>query len=638
LTGASPSTWLRMRTRIRYPSLLLCMLLTGGAAAQTTVPPDAELQTRRTRAAAKIDEQTKRVADSYLAILQQLADLTRDYGQFYAVLSTQSAKENFEALRTVEGELRRGRYNGDVRRLESQLRSLSERLKAQETELARATAERKLQSTTRVLRQELEAIRTLLDRDVARQLQDGSDKLLVVQAYLDAQTSRLQAESPLTAPPEPPEPVEEVETKELPEAPETPATSYPGAPQRPRTPQAVEPVKGPSVTTGRDITYLRPGGEAGLVREFTDSLRLPSTLTPVHISSPIGKVKIVTGIPGRVLARLEIEISADSQEKVRRIADQVVLQVTSRDGEVHIEPMLPNLEDPATRVVSASLTVSTSAINPVVCKSAFGEVTVSGLQGDVRIDGSNSRITVSSVSGNVEVSDHAGVVTIEKLTGNAKVKNAFGLINVIGCQGGLDLENSLAPIVVSQSTGEARIRNTGDVKVHNHRGRVTIKNSNGLVEVKNLSGSLLADNSFKPLLVEDVAGSIDVENSNAVIEARRIQGKVTADNRSGDIFAAVMGGPLNLSNHNGSIMVTLDDRLSGHSFITSAFGSVNIGLSPNLDLLLKAETLGGSITSSIPVSVTEKDSLQTAELVLGTAANSLTISGRHAIITISEAH
>ena len=123
-----------------------------------------------------------------------------------------------------------------------------------------------------------------------------------------------------------------------------------------------------------------------------------------------------------------------------------------------------------------------------------------------------------------------------------------------------------------------------------------------------------------------------------MIQVDGIAGRLTAQNQSAAINASSLEGPLMLTNTSGSIHVTLDDDLGGDSEIRSDFGIVQVALDRNLDLLLTASTVGGSIKSDLVTATLDaKGTTSSAQLLLGSGNPKMKVTGNNATIILTEA-
>ena len=393
----------------------------------------------------------------------------------------------------------------------------------------------------------------------------------------------------------------------------------------------------PKIPVARDKEFILRSGVPGVVREFVDSILVSSSSQPIYISNPIGDLKVTGWARKEVIVLSTIELSADSRTKAREQARQIALQVYPKDDRIHVELIVPNLTDPQTKVVNCALEVKAPENNPLVCSSSFGSVSIRRMNNDVMLTASYSQVEVDGVDGRTEIVNAMGKVELSRITGPIKVTNSYGPIEISRCHGDMEIENSFSSIDLSHCEGDVVIRNSGDVDIMRHSGTIQIENKNGRVEVTKLDGDLTIRNSFQSLSIEDIFGSAEVKNANGNIEAKNVTGVFSAYNSFGCIYGDLLYGPIHLASHNGSIDVTLVEKLAGPSTIDASFATVKLFLSPRSDLLLTATAVGGDIQSYFPVDIEESGLTKTAELSLGDAKTSLTISGSNSNIIIRKA-
>jgi hypothetical protein len=89
-----------------------------------------------------------------------------------------------------------------------------------------------------------------------------------------------------------------------------------------------------------------------------------------------------------------------------------------------------------------------------------------------------------------------------------------------------------------------------------------------------------------------------------------------------------------LNNENGAIELFLTGRSDGPSSVTNSYGSISVHLAPTLDLILKAETLDGDISSSLPITLADHGDRKTGQVKMGNASTRLDITGTNSTIMI----
>jgi len=196
------------------------------------------------------------------------------------------------------------------------------------------------------------------------------------------------------------------------------------------------------------------------------------------------------------------------------------------------------------------------------------------------------------------------------------------------------IDNQYNSVRLRRCAGRLEIVNTGQIEVIDHDGSMEIDNAYGEIEIDDVSGSVVVHNGYQALSVSGVSGSAELENEYGEISAENIAGSLIALTTNGPIYVEAIDGPIDLSNENGNISVTLGVDFRGGSSISSTDGTVKIVFSDQPDLVLDILTDGGTISSSLPISVRRMGNSKTAELILGDGGQLLELIGTNTAVII----
>jgi DUF4097 and DUF4098 domain-containing protein YvlB len=146
-----------------------------------------------------------------------------------------------------------------------------------------------------------------------------------------------------------------------------------------------------------------------------------------------------------------------------------------------------------------------------------GDVTVTGMSGDLRVECSSGNVQVSNVGG-VVVNAGSGDVLIEGASGAAFVDANSGNVTARGVKGDL---------TIKAGSGDARVESVGgSVDATLASGNLTLKSAGGNVRVAAISGDVAIDG----------AASVDIENASGNITLTRVTGDCDAKTASGDVL------------------------------------------------------------------------------------------------------
>jgi hypothetical protein len=389
-----------------------------------------------------------------------------------------------------------------------------------------------------------------------------------------------------------------------------------------------------------DLKMVTPGstalGKHGSYREYGDTIVVKSPQTLIRISNPRGNTEVSGWHRDDIIAYYNLEIDAPSRARETELLELSGLRVEQSGKTIRVESTLPTIHDPGVSIITSNLIVKVPLKNHVEITGGFGEVTASGLYQGVNVNARNATVTLTDIERGATVTNSMGTLVLNEVLGPIQASNSYSPIEVIHCSGSMVIKNAYDNIRLVDSEGDVSIENSGKVTVLNHYGEITIENSNGRVEVINLEGNVTAHNAFQPLVVSNIDGWVVAGNTNSLINASDVAGHFYATNRFGVIEAVSLGGPVKLENQNGNISLVLTGPIHGNSLISTTFGTINLAVPEQSDLLLMARTDIGDIQSTFPISIIDQGTNKTAELKFGRASDSLSITGTNASIIISQ--
>lgn len=555
-----------------------------------------------------------------------------------------------EELEEIEDVRRRGVYDDDqleveiddIQREMSQhqaaLVEIQAKIRTHQQVVGRQPADPSLYRLTRSLRRELDVVSELLSEDVLKRIESNEE----IEAAVKNQVRVLVGESDdgrrnlvvnvdgldgwnkgITV---------TIDTAGIHGA---PVVTWESKVKPPRPDQPPKPPKPEVNIGGRTTVFSEREGQISIVKEAYDSVEV-LTAQPVYVVYPTGQLEVVGWQRPWVRARCDLKVSAATREKAERLVNQIEMRLHRRSDAVYIESDAPDLSDPKLKVDLSHITIHMPVSNPLAVQSSSGRMQVSGMEGGLKVNGSNTAITLDRVTGGVELGGNQADMILNNVRGDISARNAYGALRLSRCDGLIKLKNLNAEISLTNCSGAAEVDNNGPVMISQFDGPVTVRNTNGLVQIDNVSGDLSARTSLKPIYVSNVYGAVSLENTNGAVHSENIAGKLRATTSRAPIYAARPGGPVVLSNRNGNIELLLEHGLIGPSRVDVFDGLVNLRLSGSLDLLLNVESIGGQISSSLPLAVQQSGERQSASLALGDASQALNVTGTNSDVLIYE--
>ncbi|UCC44658.1 MAG: hypothetical protein JSU65_01645 [Candidatus Zixiibacteriota bacterium] len=606
---------------------------------------------------ADTDPKLKDLADEYLTILEELQMIIEDYAEYYSELEVKERKLHPISFGKLKRGLKSGRYTESHDVLKGDLTEFIKELSVLEEKTVSGRGENN-KAWRRLVRNLAREMSMLVDfiADYQNRIETNDIYLVALQEYLDKaskerriviqiETSKidelleqledlegiesLAVEDLL----EELQAVEELKALKLvvPSVPEIPLV--PGVPLSSYPPKKLPRV--PDIYVGEDGEVTVGLRKRGYGRELSATATVSDDETPITIIHPSGNVLVGGWNRDVILAKLQLEVSADKRSKEEKFAESAELQIKRLAKGYIVNVRVPKISDPDIKLLSSVLSIRLPMNNPVECRNSFGQLVVADMSGGLRTFGENSEVYVSNVTGSVTAQNSSGPMTFSSVVGNIDALNNNGIIYAVNCSGKLEFKNEYAPIALVGCEGSTRIGNIGVVTVQDHLGDVIIDNSRGHVAVEDLEGNLEASNLHHPLRAWRISGSAQLSNLSADIDIRGIKGSLTVINKHGQITGEDLNGPLKINSYDGDVTVKLNHRLGGPSTITADNSTVLLSVRDRADVLLLASTKGGTIKSSLPVDRSAEKGIETAVLKFGRGSDSLEVSGQNASIHIN---
>ena len=630
---------MRFRAKDIFAKTLLFALVTsvvaaGSIKAQAPLPPPEEIERARKEMKVALDEYARQAADEYLEAIEQLQDILNDYSSYFSRIDDATLRAYQISFDQFATGIDRGTYSENPKYLSEDLTKFIGNLKDQESRLKdeKSAKDRKLLVLVQSLRKDLTVVNNLIEIDIEKKLAKHHKLQDQIERYVQLALAKDQIRI-LTIQQErlADSAFEGGETKIF----------YPNKDGKGQTWKVAPPPKPVPVTTPDGYVQVPdvPGvREIGLVRKYTDTLSILSSITPIYVTQSVGVIEVSGWNDDIMSAELEIEVSAETHELEKMFIAATTLRIASEKNGYYVETVFPKLTDPRTKILHSTLRVNVPSENPIVCDNSFGEISARDLESGLMVKGRYSKIKVGNIEGKVRVENSMGPIDLKDVYGSVSVLNSDAEVTLKSCEGDISVQNENASITLSRCDGNARLVNSGPITVVDHSGDVSVENSNGQVNVHNLDGNLTAFNSYRPMMISYVDGSVSVENTNSTIQANEISGALDANNRYGSILAKAVEGPLTVTSENGKVTVILDGELRGSSTISSLSGMIDISIPPDADLLVRAETEDGKIQSTLPISLKTSNRLTSGEIKLGDGNSRLFLKGKKSAININVTH
>ncbi len=242
--------------------------------------------------------------------------------------------------------------------------------------------------------------------------------------------------------------------------------------------------------------------------------------------------------------------------------------------------------------VDFTITVPTeTTVNAV---TDFGDITLSGVEGEVSLDTDNGAISVDSVtSGELTANTGFGEIKFEDVKAdNITAESSSGEISFsqVSATGSIKLDTQFGGITFDG--GKA--------------GNIDVGTSSGDIKLTGLTsdGSVIADTDFGSVNISKVSASAyQVTSSSGALTVDGASGGITAHTDYGDVTVThATDAALDLSTNSGAIEFsgTLD---GGPHKLQSDFGNISLEVPEDTELSVDLKTEFGRIKSDLPITL-----------------------------------
>jgi len=226
-------------------------------------------------------------------------------------------------------------------------------------------------------------------------------------------------------------------------------------------------------------------------------------------------------------------------------------------------------------------------------KIRSGDISVSHLNGEVKLKTSGGDIVLEEIDGEVDAHTSGGDIEVINSTKSVRIKTSGGDI---------ELENIGGPLVAKTSGG--------DIVLRKSKTRIDLHTSGGSIEIKDIGGEVKAHTSGGDIDVVNTQGDVKVHTSGGDIDLRNIGGKLDATTSGGDIKGTIINGSVKTSTSGGdidlkdvkgsvegktaggdiSVEITLEDFKKNHGVdLRTAGGELVLYIPENLPATIRAE-------------------------------------------------
>ena len=186
--------------------------------------------------------------------------------------------------------------------------------------------------------------------------------------------------------------------------------------------------------------------------------------------------------------------------------------------------------------IKSEFDVTVPKVFMVDIQTRGGDISVSRLNGEVKLKTSGGDIILEEIDGEVDAHTSGGDIEVINSTKSVRIKTSGGDI---------ELENIGGPLTAKTSGG--------DIVLRNSKSRMDLHTSGGSIEIKDAGGRVKAHTSGGDIDVVNTQGDVEVHTSGGDIDFHNIGGRLDASTSGGDIKGDIINGSVYTSTSGGDI-------------------------------------------------------------------------------------
>lgn len=308
------------------------------------------------------------------------------------------------------------------------------------------------------------------------------------------------------------------------------------------------------------LSALRLEGFLGNLRDsvvgqeysFTDQAVEFSAFLPgsrVTISNSYGDVSVVGGA-SILRARLSKGVRSWSEDEARKIADQIKIVIEQTEDGWQITTN----RDQIAQQFTTSLQIEIPGAVRLEINNSYGRVSASNIDSPLAVRASYGKASINGVRGDVDLSLSYSDFDLANVNGNATITGAKRA-QVSGVQGALKLAGSNGSVVV-RDIAEAVEINAPFCKIaaQDLQSDATIRTEHGSVKVTR-AGDVRIDAPYSDVQAEEITGDLKVVSSNSDIRLRSIAGEATVAAQQSAVTIDDVRGRIEVETSHGGVTV-----------------------------------------------------------------------------------
>ncbi len=325
-------------------------------------------------------------------------------------------------------------------------------------------------------------------------------------------------------------------------------------------------------------------------------LQTPATVGgTLDVDTSSGSITINGNDVSDCSIRAEIVARAPSDDEASGLAEEVEIKLEQVGDTLKVRAEKPDLDRNRSIIVSYSITLP-RRMN-IVCKSSYGSLDVTNIEGAVSAKTSSGSIEGRNIAGQTELRTSYGSIKCSDIKGPS--------VTLYSSSGSIDASRIQGPAEIESSYGSVTCENysDGDLNLKSGSGRIKISEATfGTCNAHTSYGSVSCDTAKgDTITLHSSSGSIDIADSTApTMDLDTSYGRVSAKQITTSQLKARSGS--------GSVNIDCSSACPADlvAEIKSSYGSVDVVAPSHFSGQVYLSTSYGSVTTDLPVTVSGK--------------------------------
>jgi hypothetical protein len=281
----------------------------------------------------------------------------------------------------------------------------------------------------------------------------------------------------------------------------------------------------------------------------------------LRLTNAHGDVVIEGTETDRITLTLEKKIWRHDEAEAKAVADQLHPRVTKTDAAVILstnrdEFKRRNFETNFRLTVPAAMAVEVEnsygllhaqQLSSAVITNSHGEVTVSNVSGEVKIDNSYENVNVEGVRARCAITSRHSDISARQIEGELQVGHQYGLVKLQNISQKVTVDGPHTEIFAEDISGPVDIRNSYEKVTLRRVGQAKVQGHHSDVEAEEVNGNAEFTSSYASISAVKIHGGLRVTGRSLSLSGKSITG--------GEIYISTNYEPVELTDFAGKTTI-----------------------------------------------------------------------------------